>query len=153
MSEDLAPPLSGVAGRRMFRRRWDAWYEGVFDAMEEAERVYASGARLPPEDNEMFWAWAHESFQRQGFQAAEETQQLLEELKRSAAGDDAPLWDGETWSALGRRSYARGYAWALHVELRRLTFGVGGVLPDDRDAYQQARGQSGPLETRPSHDD
>lgn len=151
MSEDLTPPLSSVSGRSMYKRRWDAWHEGVFDAMEVAQLAYDRGERLPSDDEHtMFWAWAHESFQRQGRHAAEE---VTDELERGMAALQAdygePVWDGETWRELGQRSYARGYSWALHVELRRLCFGSGGVMPEDREAYNQARGQDDPDHERP----
>lgn len=135
-SEELTPPLSGITGRRMYRRRWDAWHEGVFDAMEAAQRAYDRGDRLPSDEHAMFWAWAHESFRRQGQQAAEEVTRELE----YEDDEEGAIWDDETWRELGQRSYARGYAWALHVELRLLSFGRGGVHAEDRLAYRQARG-------------
>lgn len=137
------PPLSGITGRRMYRRRWDAWHEGVFDAMEDALRAYDRGERLPADENGMFWAWAHESFRSQGQRAAEEVTREIENKEDDQddeEDDEGAIWDGETWRELGQRSYARGYAWALHVELRRLSFGRGGVLPEDRAAYRQERG-------------
>lgn len=143
------PPLSGITGWRMYRRRWDAWHEGVFDAMEDAQRAYDRGERLPSDENGMFWAWAHDSFRCQGQRAAEEVTRELEieedkkddqEGDEDDEGDEGAIWDGETWRELGQRSYAHGYAWALHVELRRLSFGRGGVRAEDRAAYRQARG-------------
>lgn len=120
--------------------RSSPWYDGVFDAMEDAVEAHSRGERLPSEAHTMFWAWANESFQTQARRAAEEvTHELEQEAAAQRADGLLPFWNGEIWRAMGARCYATGYAWALQVEVRRLRFGGAGVLPEDREAYALAR--------------